>query len=110
MNTIKTNETEERETRAYGEARSLEPQHSDSENAFGREAKLEPRDGDSKRVEAPGEESRTQDETQLAMDDFVTAERARPDIPAETADGLNELEEEVRHQAEDRPLPARQDR
>ncbi|MBV8184620.1 MAG: hypothetical protein JOY76_08020 [Hyphomicrobiales bacterium] len=68
---------------------------------------MEPREGDSKRVEASGEESRTQDETQLAMDDFVTAERARPDIPAETADGLNELEEEIRHQAEDRPLPAR---
>ncbi|MBV8766104.1 MAG: hypothetical protein JOZ30_06180 [Hyphomicrobiales bacterium] len=110
MNTIKTNETEERETRAYEEARSKEPQHSDSENAFGREARFETREGDPERVEAPGEESRAEDGPQLALDDFVTAERARPDIPAETADGLNELEEEVRHQAEDRPLPARQDR
>lgn len=35
--------------------------------------------------------------------DWLVAEAARPDIPGETADGLTELEEEVRHAAEDLP-------
>ncbi|MBN9526992.1 MAG: hypothetical protein J0H82_12340 [Alphaproteobacteria bacterium] len=38
--------------------------------------------------------------------DWVAAERARPDLPDETIDGLSELEEEVRRQAEDVPTGA----
>ncbi len=38
--------------------------------------------------------------------DWVAAERARPDLPDETIDGLSELEEEVRRQAEDVPIGA----
>ncbi len=38
-----------------------------------------------------------------AQDD-AQAEKSRPDLPDETADGLDELEEEVRRQAEDLPL------
>jgi hypothetical protein len=42
----------------------------------------------------------------ITGEDWVAAERARPDLPDETIDGLTELEEEVRRQAEDVPLGA----
>lgn len=42
----------------------------------------------------------------ITPEDWVAAERARPDLPDETIDGLSELEEEVRRQAEDVPLGA----
>lgn len=104
MNIGKTNETEERETRAYEEARSLEPEHSDSENVFGRTARMEPAEGDPDASEREDDDTRAADESERAIEDFITAEHARPDIPSETPDGLNELEEEVRRQAEDRAL------
>lgn len=40
------------------------------------------------------------------LEDWVAAEHARPDLPDETIDGLTDLEEEVRRQAEDVPLGA----
>lgn len=42
------------------------------------------------------------------LEDWETAEDSRPDLPDETADGLSDLEEEVRRQAED-PVPHRRD-
>ena len=36
--------------------------------------------------------------------DTLSAENGRPDLPGETADGLDEIDEEVRRQAEDLPL------
>ena len=112
MNTSKTNETDERETRAYEKARSDEPEHSDSENVFGRSARTEPEEADPENIEGQSDEPHAEDEREVSIDDFITAERARPDIPEETVDGLNELEEEVRRQAEDRALneTARRDR
>lgn len=48
-----------------------------------------------------------EDETDgITAEDWVAAEHARPDLPDETSDGLTELEEEVRRQAEDVPLGA----
>lgn len=43
------------------------------------------------------------DPDSMTLDDVAEAERARPDIPGETADGLDEMDEEVRRQAEDLP-------
>ena len=100
----KTNETEERETRAYEQARSLDPEHTDSENVFGRTARMEPAEDAPDANEPEDEDARAADESESAIEDFITAEHARPDIPSETPDGLNELEEEVRRQAEDRAL------
>ncbi len=42
----------------------------------------------------------------ITSEDWIAAERSRPDLPDETIDGLTELEEEVRRQAEDVPLGA----
>ncbi len=39
----------------------------------------------------------------MTLDDIAEAENSRPDIPGETVDGLDELDEEVRRQAEDLP-------
>ena len=36
--------------------------------------------------------------------DAVEAEASRPDLPDETADGLDDTDEEIRRQAEDLPL------
>ena len=38
------------------------------------------------------------------LQDWIEAENSRPTLPEETADGLDETEEEIRHQAEDLPL------
>ena len=40
----------------------------------------------------------------VSLQDWVDAENSRPTLPDETADGLDDMDEEVRHQAEDRPL------
>ena len=37
-------------------------------------------------------------------DNLAEAENGRPTLPDETVDGLDDTEEEVRHQSEDRPL------
>ncbi len=43
------------------------------------------------------------DPESLSLEDLAVAEDGRPDIPGETADGLDEMDEEVRRQAEDLP-------
>jgi hypothetical protein len=40
----------------------------------------------------------------VASQDWEVAEHSRPDLPDENEDGLDELEESVRHMAEDVPL------
>lgn len=49
------------------------------------------------------------DPESMTLEDLAVAEAGRPDIPGETADGLDDLDEEVRLQAEDLPaeLPGR---
>ena len=49
------------------------------------------------------------DPESMTLEDVAEAERSRPDIPGETADGLDDLDEEVRRQAEDLPadIPGR---
>jgi hypothetical protein len=42
----------------------------------------------------------------MTLDDIAVAEHGRPDIPGETADGLDEMDEDVRRQAEDFPSDA----
>ncbi len=110
MNKSKTNETQEREARAYEEARSREPEHSDPENVFGRAARMEPAEDDPDMSQGEDDEAEAGSDGESAIEDFLTAEHARPDIPSETPDGLNELEEEVRRQAEDRALNKGKDR
>jgi hypothetical protein len=46
MNTGNANETQEREARAFEEARSSTPEHTGSENVFGRAARMEPAEDD----------------------------------------------------------------
>lgn len=43
------------------------------------------------------------DPESMTLDDLAVAEQGRPDIPGETADGFDEMDEEVRRQAEDVP-------
>ena len=43
------------------------------------------------------------DPESMTLDDVAVAEEGRPDIPGETVDGLDEMDEEVRRQAEDFP-------
>ena len=41
------------------------------------------------------------DPESMTLEDVAEAEQSRPTIPGETADGLDEMDEEVRRQAED---------
>lgn len=43
------------------------------------------------------------DPESMTLEDIAEAESSRPDIPGETVDGLDEMDEEVRRQAEDLP-------
>lgn len=43
------------------------------------------------------------DPESMTLEDIADAENSRPDIPGETVDGLDEMDEEVRRQAEDLP-------
>lgn len=43
------------------------------------------------------------DPERMTLEDVAEAESSRPDIPGETVDGLDEMDEEVRRQAEDLP-------
>ena len=49
------------------------------------------------------------DPESMTLEDLAEAENSRPDIPGETIDGLDDLDEEVRRQAEDLPteIPGR---
>ena len=49
-------------------------------------------------------ESATPDNDAMSLKEVAAAENSRPTLPDETADGLDDMDEEVRHQAEDRPL------
>ncbi len=43
------------------------------------------------------------DPESMTLEDVAEAEQSRPDLPGETPDGLDDLDEEVRRQAEDLP-------
>lgn len=43
------------------------------------------------------------DPESMTLEDLAVAEDGRPAIPGETVDGLDEMDEEVRRQAEDLP-------
>ncbi len=43
------------------------------------------------------------DPSETPLQDWVEAENSRPTLPEETADGLDDMDEEVRRQAEDLP-------
>lgn len=70
------------------------------------------RDGDETRTrvdvepfepESPDLEGRdtSMDPESMTLGDLAEAEQSRPTIPGETVDGLDDLDEEVRRQAED---------
>ena len=44
------------------------------------------------------------DAEDASLQDWVEAENSRPTLPDETVDGMDDMDEEVRHQAEDLPL------
>lgn len=50
------------------------------------------------------------DPESMTLEDWVEAEGSRPNLPDENAEGLDEMEEEVRRQAEDLPadIPRRE--
>ncbi len=51
-----------------------------------------------------GPDDPTGDPADASIEDWAQADKARPTLPEETEDGLDDLEEEIRHQAEDLPL------
>ena len=57
-------------------------------------------------VDVSDEDRASGDPTSLTLDDLDEAEASRPTLPDETADGLDEMDEEIRHQAEDMPIDA----
>ncbi len=77
---------EESQIEMFEEARAGAPEQSIARAVLGREVEEET-DG-------------------ITGEDWIAAEQARPDLPDETIDGLTELEEEGRLQAEDVPLGA----
>ena len=40
----------------------------------------------------------------MTLEDLAEAEASRPTLPDETSDGLDDMDEEIRHQAEDLPI------
>ena len=52
-------------------------------------------------ADAPVPPSTEDDGTPLQ--DWIEAENSRPTLPEETADGMDDMDEEIRHQAEDIP-------
>ncbi len=52
-------------------------------------------------TDAPDVPSTEDDGTPLQ--DWIEAENSRPTLPEETADGMDDMDEEIRHQAEDIP-------
>lgn len=58
----------------------------------------------------PADDSNTSDDApsrdpeDASLQDWIEADKSRPTLPGETPDGLDDTDEEVRHQAEDRPL------
>ena len=74
------------------------------ENQDGRDELLTPKPGQA----STGPQSETAEEPidpdEPTVQDWVEAEHSRPTLPDETADGLDDMDEEIRHQAEDQPL------
>ena len=63
-----------------------------------------PRQGDpASAPDFPNTEPKTAPED-ASVEDWVEAENGRPTLPEETADGLDDTDEEIRRQAEDMPL------
>ena len=74
-------------------------------NQNGRNELLTPKPGQaSTGPESEAAEDETIDPDEPTVQDWVEAERSRPTLPDETADGLDDMDEEIRHQAEDQPL------
>ena len=57
-------------------------------------------------VDATDQDRDLADPAGLTLDDLDEAEASRPTLPDETPDGLDEMDEEIRHQAEDIPIDA----
>ena len=57
-------------------------------------------------VRSPDLEGRdtSMDPESMTLEDWVEAESSRPNLPDENSEGLDEMEEEVRRQAEDLPV------
>ena len=111
-NKLPTNETERREMRARTRAADSDPERTSSEAIFGREEGSSTGEAADKLGDdatagdqaSSGDDGSDNDLTEPSLDDWLNAEHARPDSPGETEDGLSELEEETRRQAEDRRL------
>lgn len=72
----------------------------------GRDKSLDPISDDRVAVDrrtGPDDGPSTQPD-EIESQDVVEAENSRPTLPGETADGLDDMDEEIRHQAEDQPL------
>ena len=80
------------EAQALEQARRRAPDQDPSVAAFGED------------VESYDTQSVTEDDADATARDWAVAESARPDMSDETADGLNDVEEEVRRMAEDLPV------
>ena len=54
---------------------------------------------------SPGLERRdtSMDPESMTLEDWVESDNSRPTLPDETSDGLDDMDEEVRRQAEDLP-------
>ncbi len=69
------------------------------------EQRLAPKPGQAGTAPGPDiAEDGSIDADEPTVQDWVEAERSRPTLPDETADGLDDMDEEIRHQAEDQPL------
>lgn len=69
------------------------------------DSKREPVDVEPLEPKSPDLEGRdtSMDPESMTLEDIIDAENSRPTIPGETSDGLDDMDEEVRRQAEDLP-------
>ncbi len=76
-----------------------------TQNQNDRDRLLDPAVGTPSTGERPSDanDDPSTDESEPSLEDWIEAENSRPTLPDETADGLDDLDEEVRHQAEDLP-------
>jgi hypothetical protein len=82
---------EREEAGALGEAERTAPDQDASVAIFGRDVDA---------YDAQGTGTQSEDAT---VKDWAVADALRPDLDAETSDGLGDVDEEVRHMAEDLP-------
>jgi hypothetical protein len=86
--------TKNEDLEAVRRARRFAPERSTAEAVALREGRdLPPDDQDTADTEGADD---------ATLQDWAVAEASRPDLPDETEDGLSDLDEEVRRQAEDR--------